>query len=319
MDDEIRGVAIEKPSNYDEIKQKLIEFNKSLDNKVREFRLGGRKVMLGSESVGSQYIRKLNLDRSNPYYKHPEKALGIYIHPDRMDLFIRTLNAYFNAFKPLVDPQFNGNSLSPKQIISGKEKTSNNINGYITDMQRKNIYTIDGIKLGSGSDMFASFLIGTLRVINQAQGIGTPDTSIRETFDRKAYLGVKLKVNDAELQLETSEIFKDIFISPTDADYTIKEMFELILHGTTEAINDDKGKLKVDVPKATAAYFKSGIWPEARKGTKGSTYFTESTLDESFFTLDAVAESPTFRITKDSLDKSKTVDTSKMEAAVEES
>jgi hypothetical protein len=37
MDDEYRNQTprFEKPSNYEEIKQKLIEFNKSLGNKVR--------------------------------------------------------------------------------------------------------------------------------------------------------------------------------------------------------------------------------------------------------------------------------------------
>ena len=306
MDDEYRNQTprFEKPSNYEEIKQKLIEFNKSLGNKVRQFRLGGRVETQNSQLIGSQYIRKLELESSNPFYKNPNKAYGIYIHPERIDLFLNILNSYFKVLEPLVNPQFNGESLDPTKIISGKDKASNNINGYITEMQRKNIYTINGIQLDSteNSDTkFAAFLIGTLRIINQAIGIGTPGTSLRETQNRQAYLGVNLQVNGEDLKLETSEIFKNILISPTESDYIIEDLFRLILHGTTEDINDENGRLKPDVVKSTAAYFKAGIWPEAKKGKSINSFFSECTLDEKFFTMDAIAESPVIRVTAESL------------------
>jgi len=91
-------------------------------------------------------------------------------------------------------------------------------------------------------------------------------------------------------------------------------MFELILHGTTQAIYDTNGKLVNAVPKATAAYFKSGIWPEARKSSKSANdYFNECALDESFFIVDAVAESPVLRITAEDMSKAKNADAEREE------
>jgi len=83
-----------------------------------------------------------------------------------MDDYINMLNAYFKIFEPIINPQYKGEALDVHQIISGKDKTSNNINGYITEIQREHKYTVNGIELGTGTDMFAALLVGTFKLIN---------------------------------------------------------------------------------------------------------------------------------------------------------
>ena len=285
--------------NYEEIKNKVEEFNIGLANKVKEFRLGGREEEYGGRKVGSQYIRKIEgLPKDSIFYKDPDNVNGVFITPERARIYEKMLDAYFDTMSEVVSPKVPNteNPLDPTTLISASDNTANNINHYISKIQRDKTYTItlpngQTVQLGESQKAFSAFAVGTLSIIRQAYGVAS---STGEADTSNDYNGISIKVGDNKLNLDTTEILKNVNLSP-DGDYvdlTFENMFRIIVHGTTENIHDGNPL------KATDAYFKKGIFVEQVKGTElPGGVFAECTTDEAFFDLDAVVTSPVIQLT----------------------
>lgn len=300
MDAEYREEAMPYTiENYEEIKGKIEEFNKSLANKVKEFRLGGREEDYGGRKVGSQYIRKIEgLPKDSIFYKDPDNVNGVYITPERATLYEKMLDAYFDTMSEIVSPKTPNteNTLDPTTLISANDNTSNNINHYISQIQKDKTYTItlpsgQQVQLGESQKAFAAFAIATLKTIRQAYGVAA---STGEGDVSDDYKGISVKIDDTTLNLDTTEILKNVNLSP-DGEYidlTFSNMFRIIVHGTTENIHEGNPQ------RATDAYFKQGIFVEQMKGnTLPGGIFAECTTDEAFFDLDAVVTSPVLQLT----------------------
>ena len=325
MDNEARK---EEPTyeiipNYEEIKQKINKFNESLNESVKQFRLGGREETVGGIKRGSQYIREIENPNPN-FYDNRNKVYGIYIHPERARSFQTTLDAYFNALVEIVNPtesyvdkEDNNKTktrlLPPERLITTSE-ASNNIQHYISEMQSKAEYKIGNITL-SGYDekgsrgQFSAFAIATIQILRQGFGVGTSerrDNDIRGTYDDntkvlKTNVSVGKGNNKTEIEVNTREIFGEVILSPTQSDFYIENLFRLIIHGTTEKLPDIQHQVEDKPMQATDAYFKQGVFVEPSAGNRVNDYFYESETEEDFFELDAVARPP--RITIDSIEK----------------
>ena len=303
--------------DYEEIKQKINAFNESLNDSVKQFRLGGREEMIGEIKIGSQYIREI--PNANPnFYENPNRVNGIYIHPKRAESFIKTLNNFFKAVNIIVNPvQKKTNDggetitepLDPARLIT-TSPAKNNIQGFITKMQANVDYTIGDITLSgynaeNGSmGQFSAFAIALIKILRQGFGVGTIDRNpdrasyIRDTYnDETKVLKTNIKVGKEEVEINTRDIFNETIISQTGSDLSFERLFRLILHGTTEKLPDLQNQANTNVPKqATDAYFKNGIYIEPKKGNKINDYFYECIIEDDFFESDAIARSSTVSI-----------------------
>lgn len=293
--------------NYEEIKSKIEEFNKGLANKVKEFRLGGREEDYGDTKVGSQYIRKLeDLPKESIFYKDTKDIYGVYITPERAEVYNKMLDEFFKAMSEIVDPtdSTTNKTLDATTFISATDKTANNINNYISQIHKNRDYTIvfpDGrsVKLGNNQKVFTVFAFGTLQVIRQAFAVSSPET---DTGNLNDYKNITIKVgDDYKVNLNTTEILKNVKISPDGeyTDLTFENMFRIIVHGTPEDIHK-----KLPPTKASAAYFKKGIFVDQVKGNVHTNEeFADCTTDEDFFDVDVTVTSPILKLTLNDMTK----------------
>lgn len=290
------------------VADEINEFNNSLATEVKDFRIGG--------SVSGQYIRKLtNIQDGNQFYNKDKGPIyGIYINISRAKKFKDLLDATFDMFSEVITlkNETTGENLSADYIISGKDKSANNINNYDKDLYQIKTGKIilgDGISVdigvGQQHAVFSAALLSVLRKVWHSQQVtdeleedGSPDRGVRVELDKGGPEPEVIKLNlfDIYSKLDTA------------GDYSLSDMFNLILHGTTEDIIKHP-----KTPKAYSAYFKKGIMMHPVKvegsgldfGTHGLQFF-EAANPSSMFLLDRIPTDPIFRIkTKDIEDFSK--------------
>lgn len=286
------------------VERNIQKFNNSLATEVKDFRLGGA-------INGTQYISKLtNISEGNKFYNTEKGPIyGIYLGINRARKFSNLLDALFSTMNPVLTlKDSSGEDLDPTFIVSGKDKSSNNINNYDKALSGKITFE-DGTSIEfGGRQQYAAFsatLLKILRKVWYSQNLKEQiEQEIEGTPEKDNGVNVKLEVGGTE---ETHKL--DMFniignLDTEEPDYSFSDMFKLIIHGTTDNITENP-----NTPKAYSAYFKKGIMMHPLKkphsgieyGTFGLSFF-EAENPDSMFLIDRVPTFPVFRISTSDLE-----------------
>lgn len=278
----------------------LEDFNNSLANKVRQFRLGGSRTQSGA------YIRNLtNITSDNIFYSG-KTPLGIYLTPTTANQYMELTSALFDSFldKFISLKDKSGQKWNPQKLITTSKNNGkdyqNSLSHLLQESFTKGFLTVfeDGkeykIELPSKSDLKYVPLVLT-KLYNTAR-------LYQITGDEESLYSIVLGDEKDENKLVIND-FSSLtkFIKPTYDDESnetlmLDNLFALAFHGTTQDINQN-------IPKASDAYFKHGFFADAfgADGTiesrSGSLMFKPLLSNPALFEVDCEIDMPVFDVT----------------------
>lgn len=315
----------EKAENKDEL-EKLWQFNDSLANSVRQFRLGY------SEQNGA-YLRTLtNIGVDNQFYKRDKKSdkvVGIYITPELADYYQNVLNSLFDNFlneivsKPYVNKQTYIEEFE-KGWFQGLKVGKDNIKMSLYDVDDKYFATTIEV---SGAEKIKAIPVLLTEMAKYIQYYSKDKDVFREWYlDKEDEDTGKIEKGHFRIELNGKNVdYLSIFdpdqntiVQTQDgniksipgvhvfttkegaeqtADFRISNLWDLMFHGSIEnaSSNDFTNKEWV----ATDAYFKNGISHDPIMYAKKNSAkeFTPSvvvTSSDKFFSTDTGVGYPIF-------------------------
>lgn len=315
----------EKSENKEQL-QKLWDFNDSLADSVRQFRLG-------YSAQNGAYLRTLtNISPDNQFYKKDgknDKVIGIYITPDLANYYQNTLDLLFEKFldKIVTNPYINKQTYIEKfqkgwfqELKSG----TNSIELDLYDMDDK--YYSHTFKV-SGAEKIKAIPVLLTEMAKYIQYYSKDKDSFRNVYmdetdeeTGKTKKGIfKIEVNGEDINYlnifdpDEKSIFQTqdgnvesvpgvhTFTTKEGAeqtmDFRINNLWDLMFHGSIEnaSANDFTNKDWV----ATDAYFKEGISHDpimyAKKGNEENPSAAVIT-SEKFFSTDTNVGYPIFYV-----------------------
>lgn len=252
---------------------KAFNSNAQLGNLARQFRLGY------SDNDGC-YIRTLDVDAENSFYKGVTNPKGIYLSYNLAQKQFDLINDIFtNILDKIIPVKLStGENFPTNKVITSKEGFSNSIKGLVDSVQNSEPITIEN-ESGKYTLSFPSkksfksiptlLTILTMRV-RQFQDQDIPDS---------IYIGSK----EDRITFDSSFISKQL--APTFQDTRFIDMMNLIFHGATTPKEKNR---------ATDAYFKQGFFsdPMGVAVSGQQTLFKKAITNEKLFSINAEVDMP---------------------------
>lgn len=306
---------------FDEVSKLVDDFNDSLSNQVKEFRLG-------SDLANGAYVRYLTGDVS-ALYNTNEKVSGIYINSATFENYLNLAESLFtNVLDQIITCEY------PKdRLLSAKEGVRNSFSGYTKTLANTNgvleikdydeegkVVTKDIIRFGSA--------YGTTGVMNSFSHIPAvlskvfKYTSLRQThlsgrsFDTQDRYSIRvqgtIEQDGKEVKINKALPYWNIwqYVSMANGqdeydlhaldnytwDNNFSNFFSFAFHGTLEDVQDS------DAQRATDAFAPKGFFADPLSTTDRvydgkNKMFTKAVQQQVFFGSDVTVGDPTFFIT----------------------
>lgn len=298
--------------------QVLWDFNDSLADYVKEFRLG-------YNSVHGAYLRKLtNID--SKFYEHPDKAVGIYINPQIARTQLAVLENIFTNIVDQIIPPSEQNKKSYITTDLGKIKdwfkNVEETNSIDLDFQEDNASTRSTLHISDKSNLTTLPLV----MIKAAHYISNQMATGKEDFldyiverQKEGSTPYTIKYQDKSLNwVGIIDPIDNQVGSDKDAEYSegipgvipynkesrtglydsrMDDLFNLMFHGviSTPVEND----FTRDNIRATAAQFKYGIFSDpilVEKKNEESGQIDRTVTNKKLFSANAVSSGPTIAV-----------------------
>lgn len=294
--------------------QVLWDFNDSLADYVREFRLG-------FNSVHGAYLRKLtNID--SKFYKEPDKAVGIYINPQIARTQLAVLENIFNTIVDQIIPPSEQNKKSyittNLKEMKGWFKNVEATNSIDLDFQEENTSTRSTLHISDKTNLttLPLVMIKAAHYISIQMATGKQDflDNIRDAYDNggtpytikyqdKAlgWMGIIDPIDNqvgADKDAEFSEGIPGVIPYNKENgtgvyDSRMDDLFNLMFHGviSTPVEND----FTRDNIRATAAQFKYGIFSDpivVERKNEESGQIDRTVTNKKLFSANAVSSGP---------------------------
>ena len=305
--------------NFDEFSKMVDDFNESLGDKVKQFRLG-------SDLANGAYVRYLTGNIAS-LYSSKDRVSGIYINSKTLEKYMNIANSLFeNVLDHIVTCDY-----EPDRLLSTKQGKKNSFANHLTSLANENgkIDIIDAssnevetIHFGSAYDpTLSNGILNTFSHIPAVLMKVFKYTSIRQEhlfgndFDTKEDYSIKVtgtierdgeKVDINEVipywrlwkhvdMIEASSEYDIAAIEGHTFDPTLSNFFSFAFHGTLENVNDRNPQRSADAlfpygffadPLSTTEYVQSG----------GNKMFTKAVQQQLFFGSDVRVNDPTFFI-----------------------
>lgn len=294
--------------------QVLWDFNDSLADYVREFRLG-------FNSVHGAYLRKLtNID--SKFYKEPDKAVGIYINPQIARTQLAVLENIFNTIVDQIIPPSEQNKKSyittNLKEMKGWFKNVEATNSIDLDFQEENTSTRSTLHISDKTNLttLPLVMIKAAHYISIQMATGKQDflDNIRDAYDNGStpytikyqdkvlgWMGIIDPIDNqvgADKDAEFLEGIPGVIPYNKESrtgvyDSRMDDLFNLMFHGviSTPVEND----FTRDNIRATAAQFKYGIFSDpivVERKNDQSGQIDRTVTNKKLFSSNAVSSGP---------------------------
>ena len=315
---------------FDEVSKLIDDFNSSLGNKVKQFRLG-------SDLQNGAYIRRLTGNIQSLYAIDESKVNGIYLNSSVFEKFLNISESLFsNVLNHIVTCDLN-----PDRLLSTKKGVKNSFANHITSIANTNgqIVMKDSdsgeetiVNFGSSYDPSNSRgILNTFSHIPAVLSKVFKYTSLRQrhinasTFDVKNDYSIKItgsiQENGKDVSIEREipyyKLWKHVdminmideydssLLDGYEFDPILSNFFSFAFHGTLQNIQDR------DVQRSSDALFPLGFFadPMSTADAKEVIYngsekmFVKAMQQGIFFGSDVKVEDPTFFISLQNLDE----------------
>ena len=312
--------------NFNEFSKLVDDFNDSLGDKVKQFRLG-------SDLSNGAYVRYLTGNTAS-LYSSKDRVSGIYINSKTLEKYINIANSLFeNVLDHIVTCDY-----EPDRLLSTKQGKKNSFANHLTSLANTNgqIEVIDALSgqkdtVNFGSTYDPSKSKGILNTFSHIPAVLSKVfkfTSIRQehlngdNFDTKEEYSIRIKGTiqqdgkDVQIDnpipywrlwkyvdmIESSSEYDIAAIEGHTFDPTLSNFFSFAFHGTLENVNDRDPQRSADAlfpygffadPLSTTEYAQSG----------GSKMFTKAVQQQLFFGSDVRVNDPTFFISMQTIEQ----------------
>ena len=306
---------------FDEVSKLVDDFNDSLSNQVKEFRLG-------SDLANGAYVRYLTGDVS-ALYNTNEKVSGIYINSATFENYLNLAESLFtNILDQIITCEYpKDRLLSAKEGVrnsfSGHTKTLANTNGVleIKDYDEEGKVVIkDTIRFGSAYG--ATGVMNSFSHIPAVLSKVFKYTSLRQThlsgrnFDTRDRYSIRvqgtIEQDGKEVKVDKEIPYWNIwqYVSMANGqdeydlhaldnytwDNNFSNFFSFAFHGTLEDIQDSNAQRATDA-FAPKGFFADPLSTTDRVYDGKNKMFTKAVQQQVFFGSDVTVGDPTFFIT----------------------
>lgn len=306
---------------FDEVSKLVDDFNDSLSNQVKEFRLG-------SDLANGAYVRYLTGDVS-ALYNTNEKVSGIYINSATFENYLNLAESLFtNVLDQIITCEY------PKdRLLSAKEGVRNSFSGYTKTLANTNgvleikdydeegkVVTKDTIRFGSAYG--ATGVMNSFSHIPAVLSKVFKYTSLRQThlsgrnFDTQDRYSIRvqgtIEQDGKEVKIDKVLPYWNIwqYVSMANGqdeydlhaldnytwDNNFSNFFSFAFHGTLEDVQDSNAQRATDA-FAPKGFFADPLSTTDRVYDGKNKMFTKSVQQPIFFGSDVTVGDPTFFIT----------------------
>lgn len=306
---------------FDEVSKLVDDFNDSLSNQVKEFRLG-------SDLANGAYVRYLTGDVS-VLYNTNEKVSGIYINSATFENYLHLAESLFtNVLDQIITCEY------PKdRLLSAKEGVRNSFSGYTKTFANTNgvleikDYDEEGKVVIKDTIRFGS-AYGATGVMNSFSHIPAvlskvfKYTSLRQThlsgrnFDTQDKYSIRvqgtIEQDGKEVKIDKALPYWNIwqYVSMANGqdeydlhaldnytwDNNFSNFFSFAFHGTLEDVQDSNAQRATDA-FAPKGFFADPLSTTDRVYDGKNKMFTKAVQQQVFFGSDVTVGDPTFFIT----------------------
>lgn len=306
---------------FDEVSKLVDDFNDSLSNQVKEFRLG-------SDLANGAYVRYLTGDVSTLYNTN-EKVSGIYINSATFENYLHLAESLFtNVLDQIITCEY------PKdRLLSAKEGVRNSFSGYTKTLANTNgvleikdydeegkVVTKDTIRFGSAYG--ATGVMNSFSHIPAVLSKVFKYTSLRQThlsgrnFDTQDRYSIRvqgtIEQDGKEVKIDKVLPYWNIwqYVSMANGqdeydlhaldnytwDNNFSNFFSFAFHGTLEDVQDSNAQRATDA-FAPKGFFADPLSTTDRVYDGKNKMFTKAVQQQVFFGSDVTVGDPTFFIT----------------------
>lgn len=306
---------------FDEVSKLVDDFNDSLSNQVKEFRLG-------SDLANGAYVRYLTGDVS-ALYNTNEKVSGIYINSATFENYLNLAESLFtNVLDQIITCEY------PKdRLLSAKEGVRNSFSGYTKTLANTNgvleikdydeegkVVTKDTIRFGSAYG--ATGVMNSFSHIPAVLSKVFKYTSLRQThlsgrnFDTQDRYSIRvqgtIEQDGKEVKIDKVLPYWNIwqYVSMANGqdeydlhaldnytwDNNFSNFFSFAFHGTLEDVQDSNAQRATDA-FAPKGFFADPLSTTDRVYDGKNKMFTKAVQQQVFFGSDVTVGDPTFFIT----------------------
>lgn len=306
---------------FDEVSKLVDDFNDSLSNQVKEFRLG-------SDLANGAYVRYLTGDVS-ALYNTDEKVSGIYINSATFENYLNLAESLFtNVLDQIITCGY------PKdRLLSAKEGVRNSFSGYTKTLANTNgvleikdydeegkVVTKDTIRFGSAYG--ATGVMNSFSHIPAVLSKVFKYTSLRQThlsgrnFDTQDRYSIRvqgtIEQDGKEVKIDKVLPYWNIwqYVSMANGqdeydlhaldnytwDNNFSNFFSFAFHGTLEDVQDSNAQRATDA-FAPKGFFADPLSTTDRVYDGKNKMFTKAVQQQVFFGSDVTVGDPTFFIT----------------------
>lgn len=306
---------------FDEVSKLVDDFNDSLSNQVKEFRLG-------SDLANGAYVRYLTGDVS-ALYNTNEKVNGIYINSATFENYLNLAESLFtNVLDQIITCEY------PKdRLLSAKEGVRNSFSGYTKTLANTNgvleikdydeegkVVTKDTIRFGSAYG--ATGVMNSFSHIPAVLSKVFKYTSLRQThlsgrnFDTQDRYSIRvqgtIEQDGKEVKIDKALPYWNIwqYVSMANGqdeydlhaldnytwDNNFSNFFSFAFHGTLEDVQDSNAQRATDA-FAPKGFFADPLSTTDRVYDGKNKMFTKAVQQQVFFGSDVTVGDPTFFIT----------------------
>lgn len=306
---------------FDEVSKLVDDFNDSLSNQVKEFRLG-------SDLANGAYVRYLTGDVS-ALYNTNEKVSGIYINSTTFENYLKLAESLFtNVLDQIITCEY------PKdRLLSAKEGVRNSFSGYTKTFANTNgvleikDYDEEGKVVIKDTIRFGS-AYGATGVMNSFSHIPAvlskvfKYTSLRQThlsgrnFDTQDRYSIRvqgtIEQDGKEVKIDKAlpywNIWQYVSMANGQDEYDLRALdnytwdnnfsnfFSFAFHGTLEDVQDSNAQRATDA-FAPKGFFADPLSTTDRVYDGKNKMFTKAVQQQVFFGSDVTVGDPTFFIT----------------------
>lgn len=306
---------------FDEVSKLVDDFNDSLSNQVKEFRLG-------SDLANGAYVRYLTGDVS-ALYNTNEKVSGIYINSATFENYLNLAESLFtNVLDQIITCEY------PKdRLLSAKEGVRNSFSGYTKTLANTNgvleikdydeegkVVTKDTIRFGSAYG--ATGVMNSFSHIPAVLSKVFKYTSLRQThisgrnFDTRDKYSIRvqgtIEQDGKEVKVDKAipywNIWQYVSMANGQDEYDLQALknytwdnnfsnfFSFAFHGTLEDVQDSNAQRATDA-FAPKGFFADPLSTTDRVYDGKNKMFTKAIQQQVFFGSDVTVGDPTFFIT----------------------
>lgn len=306
---------------FDEVSKLVDDFNDSLSNQVKEFRLG-------SDLSNGAYVRYLTGDVS-ALYNTNEKVSGIYINSATFENYLNLAESLFtNVLDQIITCEY------PKdRLLSAKEGVRNSFSGYTKTLANTNgvleikdydeegkVVTKDTIRFGSAYG--ATGVMNSFSHIPAVLSKVFKYTSLRQThlsgrnFDTQDRYSIRvqgtIEQDGKEVKIDKAipywNIWQYVSMANGQDEYDLQALknytwdnnfsnfFSFAFHGTLEDVQDSNAQRATDA-FAPKGFFADPLSTTDRVYDGKNKMFTKAVQQQVFFGSDVTVGDPTFFIT----------------------